>query len=430
MKQEPSKPLNIVIYLADDLGYNDTGCYGSEIHKTPNIDRLAEGGVRFTDFHSNGCMCSPTRAALLTGRYQQRCGMEYGLGNAIKHNGPRFGGISPEETTYGRAFAEHGYATGFFGKFHTAKLPDFSPLNMGFQEFCGINGGMDHHSRFNRSGERTWWVGRDLAQEEGYATDLIADHALDFIKRHQSEPFLLYLADWCVHFPWQGPNDPADFAEGVDNSGTPEKWGSQYPNEHKRAYKEMTEAQDRNVGRIAAKLEELGLAENTLFIFISDNGGHSKVTDNAPLRGGKSQLFEGGHRVPAVFSWPGTIPSGRTSLDTALTMDVFPTLLSLAGLEPPDGLDFDGMDMSAHLLNGAPLPERTLFWRYGEQALARRGEWKYLKRGEEMLFDLASDLSEERNLIADKPALAKDLKEAFAEWEKDVETNRLPPYWL
>ena len=422
---------NIIIYLSDDLGYGDVGCFGSTQHQTPRIDQLAAEGVRCTDFHSNGCMCSPTRAALLTGRYQQRCGIEWGLGNAIKQNGPRFGGMSPEETTFGRTFSEAGYKTGFFGKFHTGVMPDYSPIKIGFQEFAGINGGMDHHSRYDRNGKASWFIGEDNAFEDGYATDLITDHGLDFIDRHKDEPFVLYLADWCVHFPWQGPNDGADFADGVDNSGKPNKYGSQYPDEHKRAYKEMTEAQDRNVGRIVDKLRDHGIAENTLFVFTSDNGGQGMVTDNAPLRGGKSQVFEGGHRVPAIFWWPGTLPAGETREQAIMTMDLFPTMLSVTGVQPPADRPLDGVDVSRYLIEGEPLEERALFWRMGEKEAARRGDWKYVKNGDdEYLFNLADDLSEAHDRMSDEPNVAQSLKDELAAWAQDVETNRIEPYWL
>ncbi len=412
---------NIVIFLSDDLGYNDLSCYSSAIHHTPNIDRLAGEGVRFTDFHSNGCMCSPTRAALLTGSYQQRCGFELMLDKAIERNGPGFTGMSSETVNFGRTFSENGYATSFLGKFHTGEIPEHSPLKIGFQEFRGIGGGMDHHSRYDRHGHLTWWVGEERAEESGYATDLITDHGLRFIEEHQDEPFLLYLADWCVHFPWQGPDDPADFAPGVDNSAVPDKWGSQYPDEHKRAYAEMVEAQDRNVGRIAAKLKELELDSNTILIFASDNGGNRMVTDNQPLRAGKSSIFEGGHRVPAFCRWPGTIQSGKVSDETVMTMDVFPTILSLTGVEAPRHHTFDGIDISNHLLSGTSLPERPLFWRYGPKAAVRSGKWKYVYEDEkEFLFDLLSDIGEENNLISTRPEIAEGLKKEMEQWAEDV----------
>lgn len=420
---------NIILFLSDDLGYNDPSCYASDRHHTPHLDRLAGEGIRFTDFHSNGAVCSPTRAALLTGRYQQRCGVEWVLpgskpdgSNADADARPT---LAPSACNFGRAFAQAGYATAFFGKYHTGYLPQQSPLKMGFGEFRGIGGGMDHHSRYNRWGALNWWVGETQQQEDGYATDLITDHGLRFISEHRDQPFLLYLPDWCVHFPWQGPQDPADFRDGVDNDRGTDKWGSQYPNRHRQAYREMVEAQDRNLGRIADTLDELGLSENTLLVFCSDNGGHHEVTDNAPFRGHKGDMFEGGHRVPAFCRWPGRIPAGRVSHDAAMTMDLFPTLLSIAGIAPPPDHAFDGIDLSTHLFTGTPLPDRPLFWRMGSsKAAARHGRWKYVRQDNgEWLFDLDADPGENTDLIADHPEQAARLRQFLAEWEHDVDSS-------
>ncbi len=272
-------PPNIVIFLSDDLGYNDLSCYAPNRHHTPNIDRLAGEGIRFTDFHSNGAMCSPTRAALLTGRFQQRCGVEFVLpgilpGGKPKEEQPR---LSWREMNFGRAFSEAGYATAFFGKYHT--------------------------------------------------------------------------------------------------------------------------------------------------VYMSDNGGHHEVTDNAPLRGAKGDMFEGGHRVPAFCRWPGNIPGGRVSGETVMTMDVFPTLLSIAGQEMPPGVAFDGIDVSAHLLRGESLRERNLFWRTGpDKAAVREGPWKLVRQsGKDMLFNLDDDLGETDDLAARYPEIVKKLQSALREWEADVQ---------
>ncbi len=413
---------NIVLFLSDDLGYNDLSCYAPERHRTPHIDRLANEGIRFADFHSNGAVCSPTRAALLTGRYQQRCGVEYVLPglrpDGRRPHADRRATLRPTACNLGGAFSQAGYATAFFGKYHTDYLPGDSPLKLGFGEFRGICGGMDHHSHYNRWGALNWWVGETLSQEDGYATDLITDHGLRFIAQHRDEPFLLYLPDWCVHFPWQGPNDPTDFCEGVDNDRMPDKWGSRYPRHHRRAYREMVEAQDRNLGRIADTLDAFGLTENTLLVFCSDNGGHREVTDNAPLRGHKGDMFEGGHRVPAFCRWPGRIPGGRLSQATAMTMDLFPTLLSIAGIAPPRDDGFDGIDLSGHLFHDAPVPERPLFWRAGaDRAAVRRSRWKYVRQGgRQWLFDLSGDLGETTDLLAAHPDRADRLRQALTDW--------------
>jgi arylsulfatase A-like enzyme len=411
---------NIIIFLADDLGYDDLSCYGSRIHSTPNIDALAAHGLRFTDCHSNGCMCSPSRAALLTGRYQQRAGVEYVLG-PDPHKTP---GMSADELTFAHLFRDAGYATGMFGKYHTGHIPLQSPNRMGFDVFRGQNGGMDHHARFDRWGEGSWYHDETLVEdEEGYSTELIADHALAFISDNRDRPFLCYVADWMVHFPWQGPNDPADFSKGVDNSSPEKKYGS-VP-DRKRAYREMVEAMDNSVGRIAEQVRKLGLAENTVILFASDNGGHHLVCDNEPLNGHKGSMLEGGHRVPAVAYWPGTItPRQAPVRDTVLLSDLFRTILDIASIEPPAGRRLDSLSLLPLLTEGRALPPRLLFWRQGEQFAVRDGPWKYVVHADgQGLFNLDRDLGETTDLSAAHPERVATMRQAFQAWSEDVEAE-------
>jgi len=412
-------PPNIVIFLADDLGYNDLTCFGSTLHRTPNIDALATAGVTFTDCHSNGCMCSPSRAALLTGRYQQRAGMEFVLGPDPKERP----GMPDDELTFAHLFQRAGYATGMFGKYHTGHIPYQSPNKMGFEVFRGLNGGMDHHSRFNRWGDGVWYHDEALMKdEEGYSTELIADHALRFINDNKSRPFLLYIADWMVHFPWQGPNDPTDFKKGVDNSSPEEKYGS-VPDK-KRAYREMVEAMDASVGKIMSRLLDLGLSDNTFIFFSSDNGGHSQICDNAPLNGAKGSMLEGGHRVPAIASWPGRIEAGRRTGETTLLSDIFPTILDIASIPSPEGRHLDGHSLLPTLMGQGLLPERLLFWRQGEQWAVRDGPWKLVcHRGGKGLFNLQDDIGETMNRAEDQPDRVAAMREAFCAWCADVDRD-------
>ena len=410
---EKKRKPNFVLILADDLGYGDLGCYGSTLSSTPNLDRLAAGGVRFTDFHSNGAVCSPTRAALLTGRYQQRAGIESVLRPTNKSDKA---GLPAEEVTFATLLRDAGYQTGIMGKWHLGYAPAFNPLQHGFDVFHGfLSGNVDYHSHVNGAGELDWWNGLQIAKEEGYTTDLITDHGIRFIEQNKDRAFCLYLAYNAVHDPYQGPNDPAIRAPGkpVPREGLRK--------DRKRAYREMTESMDDAVGRIISTLEQLGLDRDTFVFFCSDNGAVPFVGSNAPLSGHKGGLKEGGHRVPAIGYWPGRI-APATSAQTAMTMDVFPTLAEAAGVSVPPGLNLDGSSMLPLLTEGKPMPDRNLFWRTGAnrpERAVRSGAWKLRLTPEETeLYNLDADLAETRNLASEMPDKVQDLKAALAEWER------------
>ncbi len=413
--KEPVDRPNIIIIMADDLGYGDIGCYGNKTVKTPNIDALAEGGMRFTDFHSNGPMCSPTRAALLTGRYQQRCGIERVLGfrraKAI--------GMSPVEVTFAEVLKAAGYATALYGKWHTGHPPEFAPTRQGFDTFRGLYGGMDYHSHINRTGHENWWRNEELVPEKGYGTELITGHGERFIEEHKNKPFCLYISHFAVHFPWQGPNDKADFLPGVDNSSAEKKYGTR--KDRKAAYKEMTEALDEGIGRIISTLRRLGLEEKTLLFFMSDNGGHNIVASNGPLRGYKGSLLEGGHRVPAIAYWPGTIKAGSITDETTMTMDLFPTMAALGGAALPAGLKLDGVNLVPMLRDGKKLPGRTLFWRFKKAGAVRKGPWKLLIQGQRRhLYNLADDIGEKNDLAKSEEKRVEAMLSEFVRWEQEV----------
>jgi arylsulfatase A len=410
---------NIVLILADDLGYGDIGCYGSKINNTPNLDALAAGGMRFTDFHSNGPMCTPTRAAVLTGRYQQRAGIEGVL--SCKSNYDT--GMSPAEVTFADVLNKQGYATACFGKWHLGYTPPFNPVQQGFDTYRGfLAGGSDYHSHVNRSGQSDWWKDDKLCPEDGYSTDLLTKHAIEFIRQNKDKPFCIYLPHQAVHFPFQGPNDEADRAVG-GNYWSKAKYGRRYDDieDRKKAYKEMIESMDESTGRIMDTIKELGLEKDTLVFFTSDNGAYSWVGSNLPCRGQKTDLWEGGHRVPTIAYWPGKIKAGTVTGQTTMTMDLFPTMLDMAGATIPKDLKLDGVNLIPLLIDEKKLPDRTLFWRFRKLHAVRQGPWKYLVDGEnEQLFNLDDDIGEVNNLSQSRADLVQSLRAEYLAWEKDV----------
>ena len=425
---EPSPP-NIVLIMADDLGYGDLGCYGNTINHTPHIDSLAAGGIRFTDFHSNGPMCSPTRAALLTGLYQSRFGrrFESALSGARKDRG-----LPLEAITIAEVLRDAGYSTACFGKWHLGYEAPYLPTHQGFDVFRGLlSGDGDYHTHIDRSGNKDWWQDDAIAMEEGYTTDLLTEHTVNFIDRHRDRPFFLYLPHLAVHFPWQGPDDPPHRRAGV--SYLKDKWGVITDSSNIRPHlKSMIESLDKSVGDVVAAIEQHRIAENTLVIFISDNGGYrdyaggfKNISDMGPLRGQKGQLYEGGHRVPAIVSWPNKIQAS-VCRETAMTFDLFPTIAKLAGVDPADFIGPDGVDLRRLLFDSQPLSvSRPLFWRMGTSKAIRQGRYKLCLIGDKApeLYDLDADVGETNNLAASHPKLVARLSELLATWESDVDDS-------
>ena len=403
---------NIILIMADDLGYGNISCYGSTKISTPNIDALAKGGMKFTDYHSNCPVCSPTRAALLTGRYQQRAGIE----GVIYAKGPtRQTGLALEETTFAEVLKTRGYATGLFGKWHLGYNVEFNPARQGFDEFRGyVSGNVDYHSHIDGAGFDDWWKNLEKVPEEGYCTDLITKHGVDFIERHKDEPFCLYLPHESVHSPYQGRNDPPERLPGG------KKGRKAKGDEIARAYKEMVEVMDEGIGRIVETVRRLGLERKTFIFFCSDNGA-TKNGSNGALAGYKGSLWEGGHRVPAVAYWPGRIKPGTVTSQTTLGMDMFPTMVSIAGAKLPAGFKLDGVDLLGMLTEDKKLPERTLFWRYRKERAVRKGTWKLLIQGDNVkLYSLDEDLGEKKNLAGAKPEMVKILQDKLSAWEQEV----------
>lgn len=416
-------PPNIVLIVADDLGYGDLGCYGSKIHATPNIDALAASGLRFTDFHSAGPMCTPTRAAMLTGQYQQRFGREFdsALGEA-QHDM----GLPHKAVTIAEVLKPAGYATACFGKWHLGYQPPWLPPDQGFDEFRGLaSGDGDYHTHIDRSGGEDWWHGNQIEMASGYTTELLTRYSLDFIDINRERPFFLYLPHLAIHFPWQGPDDPAHRQKGGHYAK--DKWGIiPNPGNVSPHVTAMIAALDESVGRIIAALKERQLDRNTVVIFTSDNGGYltyapsfRNISSNGPLRDQKGSIYEGGHRVPTIISWPGRVPPAVTH-EIAHSTDLLPTIAQITGTSQRASAT-DGIDLSLLLFSGEPLPDRMLFWRLGDKHALRSGPWKLCINGKRTeLYDLEHDVGETTNLATQHPERVKQFREAWEEWNVDV----------
>jgi arylsulfatase A-like enzyme len=415
---------NFVLIVADDLGYGDVGCYGSEVNKTPHIDALAASGVRFTDFHSAGPMCSPTRAAMLTGQYQQRFGRVFDT--AISGVRDRNRGLPHEAATIAEVLKQQGYTSACFGKWHLGYQPPWLPTSQGFDVFRGLGSGDgDFHTHIDRSGNEDWWHNNQIEMTEGYTTELLTRYSIKFIEENRKQPFFLYVPHLAIHFPWQGPDDPPHRRKGM--SYHEDKWGIiPDPGNVAPHLKAMVESLDASVGAIVAALKKWELDDNTLVIFTSDNGGYltygtnfKNISSNGKLRGQKTQLYEGGHRVPTIVSWPGRIGPAVTTA-TGHSVDLLPTMAALAGVGS-DQFETDGVDLSPLLFDGQPLPDRTLFWRARSQAAVRSGAWKLYRNGKRTeLYNLNDDLGEQRDLAEEQPDLVKRLNASWTRWETDV----------
>ena len=408
----PAQRPNILFIMADDLGYADLSCYGRPDFRTPNIDRLAAKGMRFTEAYANSAVCSATRTALITGRYQYRlaAGLEEPIAN-------RDVGLPPSLPTLPSLLRDAGYETALVGKWHLGPLPKFGPLKSGYQHFWGYRGGAVDYFTHALAGEDDLWDGDTPAHEVGYLTDLLGAHAVsglgDFAKRQK--PFLLSLHFSAPHWPWEGPGDKAESDRLADGKNV--HVFMDYDGGSQAIYAAMVERMDQQVGHVLDALERLDLAGNTIVVFTSDNGGE-RFADTWPFTGRKTELLEGGIRIPAIVRWPGHVQAGTTSDAQIMSMDWMPTFLAAAGTRPDARYPLDGTDISP-ALGGGGLPERTLYWRYKHlaQRACRRGDWKYLKiAGNEFLFDIAADPLERANLKAREPQRFAELKSAWETW--------------
>ena len=384
---------NIVFIMADDLGYADISCCGRRDYTTPNIDRIAERGLRFTQAYANSAVCSATRLALITGRYQYR--LPLGLEEPLA--GKTDVGLPPEHPTLPSLLRDAGHATALIGKWHLGMLPRFGPLQSGYDQFWGFRTGtLDYYTHRNARDEPDLWDGDVAIEQNGYMTDLLGDRAIDTLEQYarRGRPFLLSLHFNAPHWPWEAPGDRA---ESERLRGTRLR---HYDGGSQATYARMVQAMDHQIGRVLQTLDVHGLSGNTIVIFTSDNGGE-RFSDTWPFTGVKTELLEGGLRVPALVCWPDRVPAGRSSDQVMITMDWFPTLLEAAGAAPDPAYPPDGISLMP-VLTGQRVPEpRKLFWRYktNAQQAARDGDFKYLKiRDNTFLFDVVRDPRERANL--------------------------------
>jgi arylsulfatase A-like enzyme len=409
--QAAAKPPNIVFFLADDLGYADVSCYGRPDLSTPNIDRMAARGVRFLQAYANSAVCTATRVALITGRYQYR--VRVGLEEPLAGNFPDVG-LPPEHPTLPSLLKKAGYGTTLIGKWHLGTLPKFGPLKSGYDHFYGFRGGaLDYYFHTGTDHRDDLWDDDVPVDQTGYLTDLLGGRAVDVVNGYakSGQPFLISLHFNAPHWPWEAPGDEAESSRLRYSDLNDFDGGTQ------KTYQRMIEAMDAQIGRVLQALDANGLTENTIVIFTSDNGGE-RFADTWPFTGRKTELLEGGLRIPAVIRWPAGIPQGRTTDQVAISMDWLPTLLAAAGASPDPEFPPDGMNLLPVLRgNAGPIP-RTLFWRYkaNAQRAARDGDFKYLKILENtFLFNVVDDPMERANL---KERRKGTYDQILAEWNQ------------
>lgn len=405
---------NIVIILADDMGYADIEPYGAKDIRTPALNRLAREGVKMTNFYANGPNCTPTRAGLMTGRWQQRVGLEWATRPTDKRSE-----LPLSEPTVARMLKEAGYATGMFGKWHLGYAIARGPVAHGFDEFFGLlTGNVDMYSHQYRTGMADLYEGTGAVERDGYLTDLLTEKAVDFIGRHKDQPFFLYVPYNAVHWPFQTPGTPKDIrtlATWFDGT--------------RKDYALMLERMDWGIGQILKALDQHKLNNNTLVVFTNDNGGE-RLSDNRPLFHHKSTLWEGGIRVPCLLRWTGKLPAGAVSSQMGITMDLTTTAVALANARPAKPLD--GINLLPLLQRNAKSQPRTFYWRINQPGIAqkavREGQWKYVQEGEnELLFDLSRDIGERHNLRYQHDNLVKDLRAKFTRWEAEVNQSTTGP---
>ena len=391
--QAPAKP-NIVFIMADDMGYADVSCYGRPDIQTPNIDGIAARGVRFLQGYANSAVCSATRTALITGRYQYR--LRVGLEEPLPTARPDIG-LPPEHPTLPSLLKKAGYGTTLIGKWHLGILPNFGPLKSGYDHFYGFRGGaIDYFNHQGTDHKDDFWNNDEALHQVGYSTELFGQHAVDVVNAYAraQQPFFLSLHFNAPHWPWE------TIADEEESNRLRTRALNDYDGGTQRTYQRMIQAMDIQVGRVLQALAASGLRENTIIVFTSDNGGE-RFADTWPFTGRKTELLEGGLRVPTIVSWPARIPENRTSDQVAISMDWLPTLLAAAGTPPDPAFPPDGMNLLPILVEGrAPTP-RKLFWRYkaNAQAAMRDGDFKFLKiRDNTFLFNVADDPMERANL--------------------------------
>jgi arylsulfatase A-like enzyme len=423
---QPARKPNIIVIVADDLGFGDLSIHGSPDLKTPNIDALASSGVRCTNGYVSCPVCAPTRAGIMTGRYQQRFGLEFNPAPGSTAGEP---GLPLSEITLAEALKKQGYATGMVGKWHLGGAPGLRPPERGFTDFFGFLEGA--HSFVPPSDpaivndprpmipfQRAIWRNLSPAPEKEYLTDAFTREAVAFVDSHADHPFFLYLTYNAVHSPLQGNPKNLDRVAGI---GHPRR----------KLYASMLTSLDDGIGQLMAKLQEKKIDENTLAFFVSDNGGAPQpynTTDNRPFSGKKGELLEGGIHVPYFIRWKGTLPAGSVYEQPVISLDIFPTAVALAGGSLATDRTYDGVNLMPFLTGkDKSSAHETLYWRYGENFALRQGQWKLHKTGSypAQLYDLATDIGETKDLSQQSPDLVKKLEAALANWNSQL----IDPLW-
>jgi arylsulfatase A-like enzyme len=414
---------NVVVFLSDDVGYGEYGFQGNKQIPTPNIDSIAAGGVRFTQGYVSGPYCSPTRAGLMTGRYQTRFGHEFNEGGPTGTGGAF--GLPLTETTIANRMKDLGYATCAIGKWHLGGRPEHLPMKRGFDEFYGTVANTPFFNPPNFVDSRKSNEVHPIMDDKFYTTDAYGERAVDWIERHKDGPFLLY-------FPFNAQHAPLQATE---------KYLARFPNiadEKRRTFAAMMSAMDDAVGRVLAKIRQIGQEENTLIFFLCDNGGPTPQTTsgNGPLRGFKATTWEGGVRIPFCAQWKGKIPAGKTYENPIIQLDILPTAVAAAGGKVDPSWKLDGVNLLPYLTgDNQNKPHETLYWRFGEQWAIRHGDWKLVVGNEPgspatkmkpaELINLAADIGEAKNLAAAQPEKVKELKSVWDTWNAELKD----PLW-
>ena len=446
---------NIVLIVSDDQGYRDLGCFGSKEILTPQLDRLAKGGMKLTQFYVTWPACTPSRGSLLTGRYPQRNGIYDMIRNEAPDYGyqykpgeyeatfERIGGMDTREVLLPAMLKKAGYVSGIFGKWDLGVHKRFLPLARGFDDFYGfVNTGIDYYTH-ERYGVPSMYRNNSptIADTGTYCTDLFEREAVRFLKANHRKPFFLYL-------PFNAPHGASNLDPAIRTGAqAPEKFKKLYPKlqaqvgteQRKRSrygdklftvpnraarrleFVGSVTAMDAAIGRGLGLLDQYNIADNTLVIFFSDNGGGG-ASDNTPLRGGKGQMFEGGLRVPCIIRWPGRVPAGKTSDAFLTTLEILPTLLQASDVKPPQDIIFDGFDLLPVLQGKTPSTRNAMFWQRRNDVGARVGDWKWVdsSRGSG-LFNLKTDVGEKQDLSATHPGKLAELKQHIAHWKKQMD---------
>jgi arylsulfatase A-like enzyme len=413
-RAEKKQP-NIIVIISDDMGYADIGCHGCRDIETPNIDSIARNGIRFTNGYVSCPVCSPTRAGLATGRYQQRFGHEFNTGpppGGLRENV----GLPLTEVTIADVLKSAGYVTGAVGKWHLGMAPHFHPFKRGYDEFFGfLHGG---HSYID-PGVGTWnpiLRGTDQVDEKEYLTDAFSREAVAFVERHKDGAFFLYLAYNAVHTPMHGPERYKNSFKHISNN-------------KRRIYAGMLTAMDEGIGALLAKLRELDIEQDTLLFFVNDNGGPTPAngSSNTPLRATKGTMYEGGIRVPFMVQWPRRLKAGQVYEHPVIALDILPTAAAAAAADLPRDRKIDGVNLLPHLTGRKEQqPHEILYWRRGQDHAVRKGNFKLVKTGGESgLYDLVSDIGETKDLSKERPETVRQLQQAYDKWNAQM----IEPVW-